>query len=210
MIYRNQRDYENLQKMMFEGVGQYEVPAISPGNIEKVDNWIGFNYARTCEEPEEHGVHFFVDDYQFLRLWKDPDRYLNMLRKFQAVCTPDFSMYTDFPRAVCIYNHYRKHWLGAYWQMHGIKVIPTIAWIGKDSYEWCFDGEPEGYTVAVSSVGTQVHKESRQLFIDGYKEMLVRLQPEKIIFYGEKIPDECTGNIIHVKSFQQKWRTEQK
>ena len=90
--------------------------------------------------------------------------------------------------------------------MNGIRVIPTISWAGPDSFDWCFDGEPEGYTVAVSSVGTQNSKEQKQLFLNGYREMLVRLQPSKIIMYGN-IPDECQGNIIPVKAFQSKWRT---
>lgn len=204
MSYRQIRDYENLNRAIFEGVGEYGIPAIEPDSPE-VDNWIGFNFAKTCDEPEIHGIHFFIDDYQFVRVWKDPDRYTNMLGKFQAVCTPDFSTYTDFPKAVQIYNHYRKHWLGAYWQEAGIRVIPTISWSDRDSYEWCFTGEPEGYTVAVSSVGTQGSRETRQLFMDGYREMMARLQPSRIVMYGD-IPDECQGNIVSVKAFQSKWR----
>lgn len=205
MSYRDQRDYENQQRAMYAGVGEYGIPALDPDDPQ-VDNWLGFNYARGCEEPDQHGIHFFVDDYQFVRLWRQPDMYLNMLRKFQAVCTPDFSLYTDFPKVISIYNHYRKHWLGRYWQDAGIRVIPTIGWIDRDSYEWCFDGEPEGYTVAVSSVGTQNSRDTRELFLNGYQEMLVRLQPSKIIFYGN-VPDECQGNIIPVRAFQSKWRS---
>lgn len=203
-VYRQQRDYENLQKGIFEGVGEYGIPEIRPDD-PTADNWIGFNYARGCEEPEIHGVHFFVDDYQFIRVWRDPDRYLDMLRRFQAVCTPDFSTYTDFPKAVQIFNHYRKHWLGRYWQENGIRVIPTISWSDPGSWDWCFDGEPEGYTVAVSSVGTQNSAETRQLFLEGYREMMTRLQPSTVVMYGD-VPDECQGNIVQVKSFQSKWR----
>lgn len=204
-MYKTQRNYENLNKAIFDGTGEYDIPALLPASY-KVDNWIGFNYARGCEEPEIHGVHFFLDDYQFNRVWAQPDTYLNMLRKFQAVLTPDFSTFTDFPKAIQIYNHYRKHWLGAYWQTNGIRVIPTISWSDHSSYEWCFDGEPVGGTVAVSSVGTQSGKESGRLFLDGYREMMDRLNPSEIIMYGD-IPDGCEGNIIQVRSFQQKWRS---
>ena len=206
MSYRQQRDYENLQRAIYDGIGEYNIPIIK-GDDPEVDNWLSFNYAKGCEEPEIHGVHFFVDDYQFIRVWKDPDRYVEMLQGFQAVCTPDFSMYTDFPKAIQIYNHYRKHWLGAYWQERGIRVIPTVSWAGPDSYDWCFDGEPQGYTVAVSSVGTQNSELTRHLFLQGYREMMRRLEPSRIIMYG-KIPEGCDGNIIPIRPFQQKWRTE--
>lgn len=161
-LYRQSRNYENLNKRIFEGVGEFNIPALQSA-LFQVDNWISFNYAKGCEEPDQHGIHFFIDDYQFIRLWKDPDRYLPMLAKFQAVCTPDFSTYTDFPKAIQIYNHYRKHWLGAYWQENGINVIPTISWSDEDSFEWCFDGEPAGGMVAVSSVGTQGNRRATRL-----------------------------------------------
>ena len=205
MACKDTRDYENVQRAAFKGVGEYDIPRLAPLDECDVENWISYNYARGCENPEEHGVHFFVDDYQFLRLWKDPDRYLEQLGRFQAVCTPDFSLYTDYPKAVQVYNHYRKHWLGAYWQSHWIKVLPTICWAGPESYDWCFDGEPVNSCVAVSSVGTQNSEESKRLFLDGYNEMLRRLQPTKIIMYGQ-VPEGCEGNIQRVSAFVEKWR----
>ncbi len=207
MSYKQQRNYENLNKAIFEGTGEFGIPQLQPVHDVEVTNWISFNYAKGCEEPEEHGVHFFIDDYQFLRVWTNPDQYVRMLAKFQAVCTPDFSTYTDFPKAIQIYNHYRKHWVGAYLQMHGIVTVPTISWSDKESYAWCFDGEPEGGVVAVSSVGTQLNRDAGRLFLDGYREMIHRLQPSKIIMYGN-VPDECTGDIVQVRAFQQKWREE--
>ena len=104
-----------------------------------------------------------------------------------------------------LYNHYRKHWLGAYWQANGINVIPTISWSGKESFDWCFDGEPIGGCVAVSSVGTQINKDTARLFAVGYAEMLARLQPKMIFFYGI-IPDGCDGNIFPLTAFQEKFR----
>ena len=57
--------------------------------------------------------------------------------------------------------------------------------------------------MAVSSVGTQASPESADLFMAGYNEMLRRLQPAQIIFYG-KVPAGCEGNIFHVTAFQEK------
>ena len=203
-MYRQGRNYENLNKGIFDGTGTFDIPCLLPENVS-AKQFIGFNYAKTCKQPYDKGLHFFVDDYQFTRCWTNPDAYLDMLRKFKVVCTPDFSTYTDFPKAVQIYNHYRKHWLGAYWQANGITVIPTISWSDRDSFSWCFDGEPVGGTVAISSVGTQLNKESRKLFIDGYNEMLARLEPTLIYFYGN-VPEECKGNIVRLAAYQEKFR----
>lgn len=203
-MYKQQRNYENLNKYIFDGAGRYGIPEIKPESFT-VDNWISFNFAKSCDEPEKHGVHFFVDDYQFIRLWTNPDAYLNMLGRFQAVCTPDFSTYTDFPVAIQLYNHYRKHWLGAYWQQNGVKVIPTISWSDESSFDWCFDGEPVGGMVAVSSVGTQHNRTVTRLFELGYREMMERLKPSAVIMYGN-IPESCFGNIVPVRAFTTKWR----
>ena len=58
--------------------------------------------------------------------------------------------------------------------------------------------EPVGGIVAVSSVGTQQNKESKRLFLQGYEEMMKRLDPKFVIFYGH-VPLECDWNIIRVK-----------
>ena len=205
MNYRQNRNYENLEKRMFFSAGDYDIPQIDPVFDLPTDEFIGFNFARTCKNQTGKGVHFFIDDYQFNRLWTNIDAYVPILQKFAAVMTPDFSTYTDFPRAIQIYNHYRKHWVGAYLQEQGICTIPTISWSDKDSFAWCFDGEPTGGIVAVSSVGCMKSKETRKLFIDGYNEMISRLQPEKIIFHGQ-VPDECMHNIVRIRSFQDKWK----
>lgn len=95
-MYRTERNYENLNKGIFPGAGRFDIPILRP-ELTTAENWISFNYAKGCEEPSAHGVHFFVDDYQFNRIWAHPDNYLGMMARFDTVCTPDFSTYTDFP-----------------------------------------------------------------------------------------------------------------
>ena len=195
--------YENLSRRLFVGVGEYDIPKLKPETFDGECKFVGFNYVRgKVSNPEEKAVHFFLDDYQFNALWSNIDRYVDKLSRFRYVFTPDFSMYTDFPKAIQIYNHYRKHWCGAYLQEHGCKVIPTISWSTPDSYEWCFDGEPEGGTVAVSSVGCMNGIGKKHLFLSGYNAMVERLHPESIIFYGS-VPEECTGNIVRIKAFHE-------
>ncbi len=208
MSYRQQRNYENLQFAFFDGVGEYGIPQINPIYDCKVDNWISWNFALSCDEPEYHGVHFFVDDYQFNRVWTNPNSYLSTLRKFQAVCAPDFSPYADFPKTIQLYNHYRKHWLAAYWQLHGITVIPTITWSDEATLEWCFDGEPKNSAVAISTVGVMNKQEYKDWFLCGYREMMSRLSPTKIFWKGT-VPPECESDldiIVKLPSFVQKWR----
>lgn len=194
-------DNENLKKCNFFGNNKWNIPTLK--GIDKFDEkvqFIGFNYAKTCEKQQktDFGVHFFLDDYQFNRLWNRPDKYIPLLSKFKYVLSPDFSMYTDYPKAMQMWKHYQKHWLGAYMELFGIKVIPTVGWSDKESFKWCFDGDPKNSIVAVSSIGTQKDKESKQLFLEGYNKMLEVLKPIKILFWGN-IPNEIDkSNVIHM------------
>lgn len=196
-------NFENLDKRAFAGVGPYNIPQIAPVTEYPSGEFMPFNFSRNIRDVRDKNLHFFVDDYRFARLWNKPNDYIPLLSRFRSVCAPDFSTYTDMPVAMQIYNHYRKHWLAAYWQAHGLTVYPTISWSDRSCYDWCFDGEPVGGIVAVSSVGTQANAESNRLFLAGYEEMIKRLNPPFVIFYG-KVPAECDWNVIRVEPNYQK------
>ena len=192
--------FENQDKARFAGVGEYDIPQIICVDDVQVKEWIPFNYVLTCKEPQEKGVHFFLDDYQFERVWNNIDKYTEVLQRFKAVMSPDFSMFTVNPKALQIYQHFRKHFIGAYWQANGLTVIPTINWADEKSFEWCFDGEPTNSIVAISTVGSMNSKANKEGFYKGYEEMKKQLHPKKILCYGtvpEEIKNEVQGIGCH-------------
>ena len=191
---------QNVDFVPDEVEGIYDIPVIAPEKYRET-RFIPFNLAGNMCSRWKYGIHFFIDDYRFQRLWLARDKYADMLPEFNAVMSPDFSLYTDWPFMVQLYNHYRKHLLGAWMQSIGCRVYPSISWSDESSFAWCFDGEPVSATVCVSSVGTQKNKESKHMFLEGYDRMLEVLRPETILFYG-KVPPECKGNIIHIEPFQ--------
>ena len=196
----------NLEKGQFAGAGPYDIPILKPVSIEEigeVKEWISFNFVLTDKHPEDKGVHFFIDDYQFERVWKYPEKYLDRLRQYKAVLTPDFSPYGDMPMATQIFNHYRKHWVGAWLQANGVKIIPTIrASTNEKSLDWYLDGEPVGGVVAISSMWTN-DKESEEYFQKEYQKMMDTLKPTKVFVYGEKVSN-LQGNIERIKTTSEK------
>lgn len=195
--------FENQDRMQFPCVGYYGIPV-----MEKTTT-TNDKFLRFCDWKEEQDLsqfiaHFYYDDYKFISAWRDPDKYIDRLRQFKAVVSPDFSLYTDFPRALQILSCYRRQWCGAYWQAQGIDVIPDVVWGDRESYEWCFDGIPKGGTVAVSSVGVKNDDDwngkTDNLFVAGFDEMKKRLKPKTILYYGDMI-DGVEGNIIRIPSF---------
>lgn len=139
-------------------------------------------------------VHFFLDDHQFEIVYKNPDDKIARLKEFNAVLSPDFSMYTEMPVALQLYNCFRNRWTGAYLQQNGITVIPTVRWGSLESFNFCFDSIEKGCIVAVSTLGV---KNEKSHFMLGYNEMRRRIKPEKIICYGKPFAD-MKGDIIEV------------
>jgi hypothetical protein len=183
----------NTGDILFTGTPKYNFPYIYPEKWEDTE-FLCFDKAMISKR-KDIGVHFWMDDYQFERIWYVPDRYLPALAKFKAVIAPDFSPYRDWPMILQMWNHYRKHYIAARLQHMGVKVYANIGWSTEESFEWCFDGEPRHSTVMISSVGSQKDPVAKKLFLAGYKEMLRRLEPETIVFFGT-VPEGCEGNII--------------
>lgn len=199
----------NLEIEEFLGVGEWDIPEIYPVyEVPEITEWIGFNYVLSDKDPDEEkahkGVHFFIDDYQFERVWNKPDLYIDALQKYGAVLSPDFSPYADMPMATQLFNHYRKHWVGAYWQANNITVIPTIRGSADErGRAFWLDGEPVGGIVAISTMWDSdewLHETAKW----EYNEMCKRLKPCKIYVYGKK-PDYIRHkNIEIVDTFTQK------
>ncbi len=180
--------------------GFYEMPIIRNDNYIPNDI-IGFNYAKTNKEKNV-GVHFYLDDYQFERIWNNPNEYINILKQYDCIFSPDFSLYMDMPMAMKIWNIYRSRLIGQYYQKQEIKVIPTLSWAEKETYQFCFDGIPKGSIVSISTIGVKKNKEALSIWKDGVDELIKRIKPSTILIYGGKI-DYDYGSI-NVKYYENK------
>lgn len=163
-------------------------PELAPCD-KKPKQMIGFNYAKSTANDKKRGnaCHFFIDDYQFERVWQSPEKYLDVLRGFDCVLTPDFSLYLDMPLPMQAWNRYRSAALGLYWQANGIDVVPTLSWAEPDSYTFCFEGIPKHSTVATSTVGVKEDSDALEIWFDGMSEAMKRLEPSRVLLYGGDI-----------------------
>lgn len=181
--------------------GFYQMPIIKACNYVPTD-LIGFNYVKTSDRTN-CGIHFFIDDYQFERVWNSPDENIERLRKFQCVLTPNWSLYMDMPMALKVWNVYRQRLIGQIFQDSGLTVIPTLSWAEPETYNFCFDGIEQGGTVAVSTVGVMKSESARAIWTDGMCEAMKRLKPKNVICYGSKIDfDFGNANTIYFKARQ--------
>ena len=149
-------------------------------------------------------------DYKFEDIWTTPEKYMETLKKYRAVLTPDFSMYLEMHPVLQLYNTFRNRWIGAYLANQKIKVIPTVNWGDESTFDFCFEGIEKGSAVAVSTYMASAHdnrKDQKEWFLKGYNEMLRRIEPSVIICYHTPFP-EMTGNIVFVDYDLSSWKHE--
>ncbi len=140
------------------------------------------------------GVHFFIDDFRFETIYKNPDKALERIGKYRFLLTPDYSLYAEMNLWRQIESVGRARWVGAKWQSAGKIVIPTMSWALTRSYEFCFDAIEKHCIVAVGMIGCKSEKNN---FLRGYNQMLCRIEPDAIICFGQPF-NEMEGNIIVV------------
>lgn len=209
----NYRTSQALLRNQFPGNGKLQIPIIpkfeaKPGDF---DDLILIGFDKTHLEDNNHldrMVHFFLYDYRFERVWKNPDNDIEKLSRYRSVLSPDFSMYLEMAPVMQIYNVFRNRWCGAYWASKGIRVIPSVNWGDESTFDFCFQGIEKGSTVAVSTYmasESEHHKAQKEWFMAGYNEMLRQIEPDRIICYNTPFP-EMEGNIVYVDYDRSSWR----
>ena len=163
----------------------WQMPIIENNNYIPKD-LIGFNYAKTSKNKDV-GIHFYLDDYQFERLWNKPEDYIDILKQYDCILSPDFSLYMDMPMPMKIWNIYRSRKIGQFYQKQGIKVIPTISWAEKETFDFAFQGIPKGSIVSISTIGVKQNKEALNIWKDGMDVMIEEIKPSTILVYGGKL-----------------------
>lgn len=190
-------DYNNL-------AGKWQMPIIKRCDYVP-ESMISFNYVLSATE-RKGGVHFFIDDYQFERLWNSPTKYMAKLAEYDCCLTPDFSLYLEMPLAMQIWNVYRSRMVGKIMADHGIRVIPTLQWAEKNSFEFCFDGIEPGGTVAVSTIGVKRDDNASKIWSEGMAEAEKRLKPSHVLVYGGDIGYgfKCEATYYDTNNFEDK------
>lgn len=192
-----------------DSAGLFEIPNMLPTHISREDledtPIQSFDYVLREKRPENIGVHFFMWDYKFERIWNYPDRYTSFLKKFKFVLSPDFSVYYDTPNIVQLFNVYRNRWCGRYWQDNGIMVIPTFSLGNPDFFKTFCSGIPKHSVIATSTMGDGRWGNYKMLRAS-WNMMLQYLEPELILLYGRDIVDELglDGNIVFKRQINTK------
>lgn len=194
---------DGFQAYLTEGamlVGAPGIPMLmNLDNVQIPKDMLPFNKARICANKRQY-VHFYLHDKEFSRVLTATTRYLEMLKLYDGVITPDCTM--EINQAPCLLqaNTYMNRAVGFFLQKNGIPVIPNIRWSNESSFEYCFLGVHPESIVSISTHGCIQGKGQRQMFRIGLNAMLDCLKPKTVLVHGF-MPDDIFGQFLEQVKF---------
>lgn len=152
------------------------------GQFEKL--WVTLHGANAPVPGMRCLKAFYVDDQRFESIWNDAVSAIEKFKQqgFEGLFEPDFSMWWEMPMVVQFWNIYRSRWCARYWQEAGLKIIPSLKWSEKSSYEAAIAGYPKQLKLA--SFQCRTLGKNIQNSLKGLKFICDSISIESLLLYG--------------------------
>ena len=143
--------------------------------------------------------HFYVDDYRFEALFKDPVNLI--LSGCKAIVEPNCSCHDQTPLAWGLQLIYKKRWLSRYMQECGVKVYADLN-VSHRFIEYNKMGMPKGYN-AFFTRGLDGWLDSLKSDLKVAQEISGLERPNLVVYGGGKeIQQFCRDNgLLYVTDF---------
>ncbi|MBR4766737.1 MAG: DUF4417 domain-containing protein [Clostridia bacterium] len=188
---------DGFQSYLTEGatfVGDAGIPMLMKlDNVQIPKDLVSFGKIKSCRNKRKY-VHFYQFDKRFSSVLTATTKYLEDLKLYDGVITPDCSMLIGQSPCLQQANTYMNRAVGFFLQKNGIPVIPNIRWSDESSFKYCFLGVHPGTVVCVSPHGCLDNPKLRRMFGIGLEAMLDALYPPVVLVHGA-MPDDVFGQF---------------
>lgn len=146
-------------------------------------------------------LHTFCDDYRQEFFWRRPEEGLLVVLA-SAVCTaPDFTVWTDDPKEWAEYQAWRSALVAAFWQRHGVCVLPVVSFGGKVE-KWVQSGS--AWAIRGPSMGGDL-----EAWCDRLAQWDAFAFPGLLVVFGNAIPSGVVScpvvqRALFPRSYQQR------
>ena len=198
--------------------GKFEIPHIeAPSEIKIPSGMVPFSLRERSQEKSDF-VCFYEHDVNFREILTNTEDFVEELKQYPGIISPDCSLYIDAPLCVQIADIYLNRAVGYYLAQQGIYVVPNIRWGDERTYTSDFLGEKVAFQgvdkhsiVSVGTYGQIRTAESKRYFREGLVEMLNELEPEAVLVYGS-MSKVIFGDLLSKTRFVQypDWTTRMK
>jgi hypothetical protein len=143
--------------------------------------------------------HFYVDDYRFEQLFKDPIKLLES--GCRAIVEPNCSIHDQTPMAHAIWQTYRKRYLCRYLQECGMQIWVDLN-VSPHFEEINALGVPEGYN-AFCTRGVTGWLNTTERHWEMAKRISGLEKPNMFVYGGgDDVAEWCKAHdVVHVKEF---------
>lgn len=189
-----------LGDFLYDSDNRFEIPNLlidqQPKHVELPFTPWGAN-SRLRKDVNTY--HFYVDDYRFEALFKDPIKLLDSGCK--QIVEPNCSCHDQTPIAMGIYQIYRKRYLARYFQECGVKVWVDLN-VSHRFIEYNKMGIPKGYN-AFFTRGLDGWMESLKLDLQVAQEISGLERPNLCVYGGgEEIQEFCASHgLLYLADF---------
>ena len=196
---------ELVKNARFEGA--FEIPVIDEPKKIFIPSGITPFSRRNVAPTDNEAIGFFEMDPMFADVLRNPQAYVEELKKFPTVISPDCSLYRDAPLTVQIANVYKKNAITHYWQSQGVGMTPLVRWGSRDTYTTdvlpepiAFAGIPHNSIVVVSTYGCIKSRFDKYHFEAGFEACMQTLTPKIVLVYGA-MPKKIFGPYLKYAKF---------
>ena len=193
--------YRSMYKdVLYESDNEFDIPNLlleqQAGKVELPLSPWGAN-GRLRKDVATY--HFYVDDYRFEALFKDPIKILTSGCK--AAVEPNCSCHDQTPIAWGLQLIYKKRWLSRYFQECGIKVYADLN-VSHKFIEYNKMGIPKGYN-AFFTRGLDGWMESLKSDLQVAQEISGLERPNLVVYGGgSEIQEFCRNHgLLYITDF---------
>lgn len=187
---------------IFESNNEFEVPNLL---LEKQATKLILPFAPWgADSRAKKGVstyHFYVDDYRFENIFKNPTKVL--LSGVKAIVEPNISTFDTTPVAYGLHLIYKKRWISRFFQENGIKVYADLN-VANKFKEYNKLGIPKGYN-AFFTRGYTNRLEYLKKEIKIAQEISGKEIPNLLVYGGGKrVKELCVKySLVYIEQFMQ-------
>ena len=114
--------------------GAFEIPHIpGPKDIIVPTGMVPFSIRERSQDKSDF-VCFYEHDINFREILTNTEDYVEELKQYPGIITPDCSLYIDAPLCVQIADIYLNRAVGYYLSKQGLYVIPNVRWGDERTY----------------------------------------------------------------------------
>ena len=190
-----------LEDRIYDSDNEFDIPSLRLDGQPRSGLLLPFS-GWGADSRAKKGIqtyHFYVEDYRFAHIWKNPASVL--AGGCSELVEPNLSLFDTTPIAYGLQQIYMKRWIARFWQECGAKVYADLN-VARKFYKYNRLGIPQGYN-AFATRGYADRLEYLKQEIQTAREISGLDKPNMIVYGGgEAVREVCLQhNVLYVEQF---------